>query len=310
VESVPADGSFFALGGDSIMSMLLVSKARRAGVAITARQVFEQQTPAGLALVAEEAGGPVEGEPGVGEVPLTPVMRELLDRTGVDEVGELALSTLLVAPAGLDGGLLVEAVRAVVGHHDLLRARLVSAADGGWSLSVPEAGEVVDLVAGWVRRVDVAGLSAEEFGRVGEAEIRAAAGRIDPRGGVMVQVVWFDAGPQVPGRVLLLIAHLVVDTVSLRILVPDLAEAYTGLAAGQEPVLQSVPTSFRHWARAMDAQARGEQRLAELSQWTALIDGPDPLLSERPLDPEIDLARTRREVSVQLPVALWSAVLR
>ncbi|WP_229869526.1 non-ribosomal peptide synthetase, partial [Streptomyces inusitatus] len=43
LERVSADGSFFELGGDSIMSMLLVSSARKAGLVITARQVFERQ---------------------------------------------------------------------------------------------------------------------------------------------------------------------------------------------------------------------------------------------------------------------------
>ncbi|CAM5620763.1 Carrier domain-containing protein OS=Streptomyces fumanus OX=67302 GN=GCM10018772_35720 PE=4 SV=1 [Streptomyces fumanus] len=37
------------------MSMLLVSNARRAGLVISSRQVFEQRTPAGLASVAVAA---------------------------------------------------------------------------------------------------------------------------------------------------------------------------------------------------------------------------------------------------------------
>src|SRR5207247_1499203 len=52
VESVGVEDSFFTLGGDSIMSMLLVSRARKAGVVITSRQVFEERTAAGLARAA------------------------------------------------------------------------------------------------------------------------------------------------------------------------------------------------------------------------------------------------------------------
>ena len=49
VERVGIDDNFFALGGDSIMSIQLVSRARRAGLVITPRAVFQQQTVAALA---------------------------------------------------------------------------------------------------------------------------------------------------------------------------------------------------------------------------------------------------------------------
>ena len=47
----------------------------------------------------------------------------------------------------------------------------------------------------------------------------------------MLQAVWFDAGAQRPGRLLLTIHHLAVDGVSWRILVPDLAAAWEAIAA-------------------------------------------------------------------------------
>ncbi|WP_344318276.1 non-ribosomal peptide synthetase, partial [Streptomyces javensis] len=47
----PEDG-FFALGGDSILSIQLVSRARQEGLLLTPRQVFQHQTPAALATTA------------------------------------------------------------------------------------------------------------------------------------------------------------------------------------------------------------------------------------------------------------------
>ena len=52
VAEVGADDDFFALGGDSIVAIALVSAARKAGFAVRARHVFEAPTPAGLAAVA------------------------------------------------------------------------------------------------------------------------------------------------------------------------------------------------------------------------------------------------------------------
>src|SRR5207244_2778972 len=54
---VGIDDNFFALGGDSIMAIQLVSRARAAGLVLTPRAVFQHQTVAGLADVA----GAVEG---------------------------------------------------------------------------------------------------------------------------------------------------------------------------------------------------------------------------------------------------------
>ena len=57
VERVGIDDNFFALGGDSIMSIQLVSRARKAGLVITPRAVFQHQT---VAALAASAAGEVE----------------------------------------------------------------------------------------------------------------------------------------------------------------------------------------------------------------------------------------------------------
>ncbi|WP_254807097.1 non-ribosomal peptide synthetase [Streptomyces rapamycinicus] len=306
LDEVSADASFFELGGDSIMSMLLVSRARKAGLVVSARQVFERRTPAELALVARDASAPGglegSGDPGTGEAPLTPVMHELLDRAGAERIGAVFQSTVVAAPAGTRLETLTAAVQAVVDHHDILRARLET--EPAARLLVPSTVSA----APWVHRIDAGAAGVDLEGLIAE-QSRAAAERLDPRAGVMLQVVWFDLGPDTPGRLLILLNHLVVDGVSWRVLVPDLAEAYTELAAGREVVLEPVPTSFRHWARALRTEATGRQRLAELPAWTEQLDGHDPLLTSRPVDPERDLGATVRQLSVKVSTEVTSALL-
>ncbi|WP_239101876.1 condensation domain-containing protein, partial [Microbispora amethystogenes] len=306
VEQVSAEASFFELGGDSIMSMLLVAAARRAGLVITARQVFENQTPAALATVvrtADQAAPVGGGEPGVGDIPLTPVMHEILDRAGTDRIGQAAQSTMIVTPADLDFGTLVNAVQALVDHHDVLRARLE--AEPKPRLVVPETTAAAD----WLHRADVRGLDGDALREAVDEQTRAAAARLDPQAGVMAQFVWFDAGPDVQGRLLATINHLVVDGVSWRILAPDLAEAYMSLAAGREVALQPVPTSFRHWARALAAQAVTPERVAETPEWVRLLRSPDPSFTSRPVDPARDVGAAVRELAVKVPVDVTSALL-
>ncbi|WP_167355675.1 amino acid adenylation domain-containing protein [Streptomyces atriruber] len=306
-ERAGAEDSFFALGGDSISSMMLVSGARRAGLAITARQVFEHRTPAALALVAvpsraTTAGG---GDSGTGEVPLTPVMHELLDRVGAEAAGRVVQTAVVEAPAGLRADTLADAVRAVVDHHDVLRARLET--EPARRLVVSGPGTVP--AGSFVRRYDATGTAPEDLPQIIAEETRAAVARLDPRAGVMLQAVWLDLGPDVAGRLVLVVDHLVMDAVSWRILLPDLEQACAATAAGRTPEPEPVPTSFRHWARALAEQAASAERTAELDAWTQLIEGPDPQLTALPLDPALDLADTLRRASVTVPAPVTSALL-
>jgi len=306
LDRVGAEDSFFVLGGDSIMSMQLVARARRAGVRISPQDVFEQETPAGVALVAGLAAGG-DGEPDVpaGEVALTPVMRALGGRAWG---GRFSQWMVLAVPAGLDEGALVAAVAAVVGCHGMLRARVLGAA-GAESLEVAAAGGERELAGRLVCRVDAAGLADGALAQAADEAARAAAGRLDPRRGLMLQVVWVDAGPGRPGRLAVVVHHLVVDGVSWRVLVPDLAAAYAAVAAGGEPALDRPGTSFRRWARLLAGQAGSAGRVAELAAWAELLAGPDEPLGRRRLDPAQDTAATMRRVSLTVPPGLAAGLL-
>ncbi|MDJ0108865.1 amino acid adenylation domain-containing protein, partial [Rhodococcus erythropolis] len=86
VERVGVDDSFFALGGDSIVAISLVSRAKAAGVVFTPRDVFERKTVARLAEIALPADESVVLEElpgkGVGFVPLTPIAAKILGTAG------------------------------------------------------------------------------------------------------------------------------------------------------------------------------------------------------------------------------------
>ncbi len=306
LDRVGAEDSFFEFGGDSIMSMQLASRARRAGLVLTPRQVFEHRTPAALATVVGASAGAAPGESGVGEVPLTPVMHEILERLGADRLGKVVQSTLLTAPSDLDVATLTGAIQAVVDHHDVLRARLVTDGDQP-VLTVDEPGtlDAADLIT----RVDAIGLPSDGLDQATDQAARAAVDRLDPRAGALLQAIWLDRGADQPGQLLLIANHLVIDTVSWQALLPDLAQAYEELAAGGDVTLDPVPTSFRHWTRELVTQARDQERLAELPAWTRMLEGSEPLLTDEAVDPNRDVRHTLRRATVTVPTEVTSALL-
>ena len=183
-----------------------------------------------------------------------PIM-ERLRHLGAD-VRRFSHSALVAVPPMADGGALATALDAVTQHHAILRARLVVRPDGRWSLLVPPRGEApVERP----RRVVATGpdgaiLADDQLRALVTAETEAAAGRLDPYAGVLVQAVWFDAGPAAPGRLLLVVHHLAIDGVSWRILLPDLASAWQAASAGQAIALPPVGTSPRRWAELLAAE--------------------------------------------------------
>ena len=129
VERVGIDDNFFERGGDSIVSIQLVSRARRAGLSITPRMVFQHQTVEALAaaagVVAEPSSALSEADRArlaVGGLPATPIMRWLKERGG--PLDGFSQSMLLRVPAGLSQQHLTAALAAVLDHHDALRLRL------------------------------------------------------------------------------------------------------------------------------------------------------------------------------------------
>ncbi|MFE4358102.1 amino acid adenylation domain-containing protein [Kitasatospora sp. NPDC056800] len=302
---IGADDSFFDHGGDSIGAIQLVSRARGAGVLFTPREVFEHRTVARLAEVArtQDTQAPPP-DTGAGPVPLLPIVHRLRELGG--PVGRFSQSMRLDVPAGLRLETLGDALQTVLDHHDALRLRLARDGDEAWSLTVRPAGAVD--AAGCLRRVAVA-----ETGEPTEAELRAweeaALDRLDPDDGVLVQAVWFDAGPTRRGRLFLAVHHLAVDGVSWRVLVPDLADAYAALAEGGRPAPAPVGTSLRQWSRQLVERAGTAEVVGELDHWRETLTGATAPLGARALDPVRDVLATRRTLVSSVDADTTAALL-
>ncbi|WP_020519651.1 non-ribosomal peptide synthetase [Catelliglobosispora koreensis] len=259
------DDDFFALGGDSILSISVSSKARSAGLEVSPKDVFDHRTPAALAAngtVTQQ----IQGDPdSIGDVALLPVVHGLRERGG--EIGTFALPMLLNTPAGLTAERLTQVLQKVIDHHDALRLKLTRIAGLLWSLQARPPGTVAAAsLLSCVQGIDRDRITAEST---------AAATRLDPDNGTMVQAVWFEGATGQPGRLLLTVHHLAVDGVSWRILFEDLAAAWAG-----QPLLP-VPTSLRSFTRTAMQQAAAPARLNELTHWAdtlqpggELIEGP------------------------------------
>ncbi|MFF3350241.1 amino acid adenylation domain-containing protein [Streptomyces sp. NPDC002779] len=314
---VGLDDSFFDLGGDSILSIRLVAGARKRGLTVSARDIFRHKTVAGLAPHARErtpgtsahpapeaapqardrdgAHRPDTGTPPA-SVPLTPIIQWQRDRGG--PVDAFHQSVLVRVPAALDLPFVAGLVQSLLDRHDSLRIRLGRTPE--WTLEVLPRGTVRG--SEHVRRIDVRDLDADQREAAVTQAAEAAAGRLAPRDGHMLEAVWFDAGDTRTGHLLLVVNHLVVDGVSWRVLLHDLRALATG-------ALLDEPTgiSYARWGTLLQEQAA--RRTAELPLWTGAARDTDDILRSAALDPARDVMRSRTTVTRVLSAGPTAAVL-
>ncbi|MFD7665830.1 non-ribosomal peptide synthase/polyketide synthase [Streptomyces sp. NPDC059788] len=314
--AVGIDDEFFALGGDSIMSIQLASRARRKGLVISAKDVFEHKTPAALALIATDAADEAaeEAGAGIGAVPLTPIVHWFAELGG--PVDGLHQWRMLQAPAGCDRDRLAATVQTLLDHHDALRMRLhagpgtpAEGPDTGrhWQLEVTAPGTVRAEDA--VLHVDCRGLETDAFHKLMAQHADDARDRLSLREGRLVQAVWFDRGTEGPGRIFLSVHHLAVDGVSWRILLPDIEEAWQAVTAGETPALQPAGTSVRRWATRLADWALEADREAQLLYWENVVSRTEPLLGRRALDHGRDVNTRAALLERTLPADITEAVL-
>ncbi|MFJ2259112.1 non-ribosomal peptide synthase/polyketide synthase [Streptomyces sp. NPDC087844] len=279
VERVGARDNFFALGGDSILSIQIVSRARRTGLALTTKDVFRHQTVAELALrVAESAPRPTDGTDDTppAEAPLTPIQRWYLDHRRPGDALRFTMTQRLELAVGTDLSALERAVDALVGRHPALRTRFRHTEDGWHQQVLPQAPHAV------FTSYDISHLDTPDLEAQVQRAADAAQGALDPTAGRVVRVLLFDRGPERPAQLLFTVHHLVVDGVSWRILLTDLETAHRAAGAGQPVELPPTGTSYGRWAQRLEQHTRSGALDAGLAHWTRTAAAPADLPAGKP----------------------------
>jgi amino acid adenylation domain-containing protein/non-ribosomal peptide synthase protein (TIGR01720 family) len=265
VPQVGRDDSFFALGGDSILSIQVVARAAQAGLTLTPPLLFRHPTIASLApRLGHGADGPAVAEQGLvtGPVPPTPIQRWFLDHYLL--AAQHYNQALLVEPREpLDTVALETGLRTLVSHHDALRLRLRDGElDNAGALDPGRA--VLTLVDLTETPADRRSVSIDEIAD------QVCTG-IDLDAGCLLQAVHIrlSAGDE---RLLLVAHHLGVDSVSWRILLDDLATVYTQAVEHRPLALPFKTTSYQAWAHRLAGSA--DMGIPDVPHWTALLTGP------------------------------------
>ncbi|MFD5429922.1 amino acid adenylation domain-containing protein, partial [Streptomyces sp. NPDC127084] len=283
LDSISAEDGFPDLGGDSIKALRLVGRARKAGIVLSARDVFEHRTPARLALVAaaggsaEEPAAPAElrsplpddesvallAERGEGEIlPVTPLQEGLLFLGLLDGPDTYVVQSSLDVEGTLDPDRMRTALARLLDRHANLRAAFLHE-----GLSAPVAFCAPEVPVPW-RHSDLSGLPVrerEDAARDAADEDRTAP--FDPAVPPLLRMrlVSLDATHH---RLVLTYHHLLLDGWSLPVLLRELLHLYV---AGGDPSREpALPVPFSEHLRLLGARDRD----AGLAAWREALAGP------------------------------------
>ncbi|KAM3542149.1 hypothetical protein ARSEF1564_004969 [Beauveria bassiana] len=273
VDSVSSSDDFFALGGDSISAMRIVSRCRQEGLVLETGDILRHRTVGKIATVAK----PTAAVPSTTAEDLSAMESDVLfDLSPIQRMffadvpsgdNYFNQSFFVEMTRDIDLEQVVDASKALVQRHPMLRARFTCSADGVWRQRISN-----DIEASFVCQE----LKLNKRQDVTEAMNTVQKG-FDLKKGPIFSLSLIRISGEACPFLFINTHHAVMDLVSYRIVLEDLEEHLrTGSLA-----LQGAAISFQSWCRAQ-------------ADW-----------SRRQLEPEVVLPRSPR-VDATMTNQFWA----
>ena len=264
VEQVGVHDNFFELGGDSILSIQIIARANQAGLKLTPKDLFTNQTICGLAASAGSIREITADQSVVkGPVLLTPIQQWFFEQDFV-EPNHFNQSVLLEVPVLFNPRTLEKVFGLLLQHHDALRLRFYQD-HAGWHEEFDDHDNSVPFSVH-----DLSGRSFDTQKRELEIICSELHASLELSKGPLISAAFFDFGNNQPGRLFITIHHLAIDGVSWRILLEDLQNAYEQLSQNKKVKLPKKASSFKQWSERLKEYAQSDDLQKETEYWHKL----------------------------------------
>jgi bacitracin synthase 3 len=258
---VSIDDNFFEIGGDSIKAIQISARLKAYGLDMKVSDLFLHQTIRSLA----ETGfvTPVHREiPQLvveGEVELTPIQRWFFNNNFTCG-HHFNQAVMLYRRQGFDENFLKKISQEIATHHDALRMIFLEEEDQILQVNRGLAGKLFHLEV-----IDLRNSKHENIPEIVEKEASRLQAGIKLNSGPLVRLGLFKT--TTGDHLLIAIHHLVIDTVSWRIIMEDFSTGYQQLEKGEEPRFPSKTDSFQYWAGQLNKYAHEEEILKQSNYW-------------------------------------------
>jgi non-ribosomal peptide synthase protein (TIGR01720 family) len=265
---IDVDDNFFEMGGDSILSIQVVSLAHQSGLALVPNDMFDYPTIAQLAAqlgvrktnadhLADQMQLP---QPDSGQAPLTPIQHWFLNQQMVSPA-HWNQNVLLEIDADLSAELLEKSIDALTRHHGALRTSFLHEHDGMYQQVTTQLSPDFNVI----------NLSADEDI---DTVITDKAGIIQTQFSLdrapLISFTQFHCAGESPDRLLICAHHLVIDAISWRILIEDFEQSCRLAIRGEAIELPSRSASYLQWSLSLEKFTNSTDIQSELDYWASL----------------------------------------
>ena len=276
VDEVGVYDNFFSLGGDSIIAIQLISRAKKEGISFKVKDVFEYQTIDGLsqsigkevAIISEQ--GILEGAMG-----LLPIHHNFFEKEYV-AYNHYNQSVLLNISKEVATDVIEQAIDQVYKKHDALRLQYELKGDthtGMYNASIPEV-EMVTLE-------EEATSISEEITNI----CTSYQSSLSIEEGVVSKFVYIKTpSEETSNRLFITVHHLAIDGVSWRIILKDFSSYLSLLLEGKELPVEEKTTSYRQWQQSLQEYASSERLVSEKSYWKSVASKATVIPQDTPYD--------------------------
>ncbi|MEQ5838801.1 amino acid adenylation domain-containing protein [Paraburkholderia acidicola] len=278
--------NFFEAGGDSILGLKVVAKAKKAGLKVTPKQLFERRTLAEIAASAL----PGDKRADASAAPTEASIRRLPDGARMCTeasyaqqrqwfLWQLSPESSAYHVAGglrLRGEVNAAALRtsfeAIVARHEVLRTRFVADDAGRVEQRIEPAVEL-----DW-REVSLAEEALDEAARA------LASEPFDLTHGPLLRVALFSVngvnGVNAQEHLLVLsMHHIVSDGWSVQVLLDELVAHYRAAVLGEPLTLAPLPVQYTDYATWQREWLDAGERERQLTYWRSMLGDEHPVLA-------------------------------
>ncbi|KQB41358.1 non-ribosomal peptide synthetase [Flavobacterium aquidurense] len=249
-DAVSIKESFYNLGGDSIKSILVVSRLKQMGYTLKVDQILRNPILEDLAKLVKSNFNIVDQSEITGEVQLTPIQYYFFESDAISNKNHYNQSVLLKSKSTIDPLVLNRSIKTLVVHHDALRMGF-KFENNAWSQYNHDTAEehykinFYDLTH-----------EADQSEALNQLGSKLQSG-FDINSGILFQIGHFRMSDG--DRLALIVHHLVIDGVSWRILLEDLSNLYSSFLKNDKSNLPLKTDSFQLWASRQAEYAKTEK---------------------------------------------------
>ncbi|MGD1946197.1 MAG: amino acid adenylation domain-containing protein [Croceivirga sp.] len=238
--------NFFEIGGDSILSIQIISKARKQGIELTANHLFENQTIAELCVSIKKNPNIGEVETGIilGSVAMTPIQHWFFE-THKNAPHFWNQGYRIIGLSSLKEKELLDIMSVLVKQHDALRSNFYKE-QKKWKATIGQSKGINFLVY-----KNISDLDKQEQTKYLTKIIKDTQENLDLSKDTLFKCIYLYTGQSTAPICLLLGHHLVIDAVSWQIIIDDFIYLSEQINHSKILSLPKKTSSIQTWSNYM-----------------------------------------------------------